>query len=97
MSDAPPAITLASHLRRFDQVLAQEVGSEAVLLNLASEQYFGLNPVGVRIWALLPECADLGAIHLRLCEEYDADPGQIETDLLALASSLLEAGLVVRA
>ena len=41
-----------------EDVLFQEVGGETVLLDLASEQYFGLDAVGTRIWQLLGEGAD---------------------------------------
>ena len=33
-----------------------------VLLDLESERYFGLDPVGTRIWALLGEGASIGAV-----------------------------------
>lgn len=74
--------------------MVQGVGDEAVLLDLASEQYFGLDPVGSRVWALLGETEHLGSVHARLCEQFDADPGRIERDLLDLTHALAEAGLV---
>ena len=76
------------------QVLIQEVGGEAVLLDLARERYFGLDPVGTRIWALLAPAPVLEQVHASLCAEFDADPARIETDLLALVQQLAEAGLV---
>ena len=89
-----PPITLAHRLRRSDQVMFQDVGGEAVLLDLASETYFGLNKVGTRIWELLPQHDSLSEIHATLCEEFDAPPAQIEHDLLQLAAQLAQAGLV---
>lgn len=89
-----PFVTLDSRLSHSDDVLFQEVGGEAVLLDLASEQYFGLDPVGTRIWALLGEVSDLQAVRDRLCEEYDAEPAKIESDLIDLANKLAQAGLV---
>jgi hypothetical protein len=74
--------------------LFQEVGGEAVLLDLASERYFGLDPVGTRIWTLLGEDDHLQTVHDRLCAEYDAEPDRIAADLLALVGKLAEAGLV---
>lgn len=97
MTAHPAAVTFDSVLTPSDQVLFQEVGGEAVLLDLASEQYFGLDPVGTRIWALLDGKAPLGAVHAQLCSEYDAVPARIGDDLLALASRLLDAGLVAAA
>lgn len=88
------ALTLESRLVRSPEVLFQEVGGEAVLLDLASEQYFGLDPVGTRIWELLDGEAPLAHIHRTLTAEYDAEPARIGEDLLALAQTLLDAGLV---
>ena len=94
MTASPPPVTLSSRLAISDDVLMQEVGDEVVLLDLASERYFGLDPVGTRAWQLMPECASLDAVHERLCAEFDAPPALIGEDLLALADQLLEAGLV---
>lgn len=93
MTASPASVTLHSVLRRSDEVLFQDVGGEAVLLDLGSEQYFGLDPVGTRIWELLDGNATLEAVHRTLCEEYDAPPERIRADLLVLAASLLDAGL----
>jgi hypothetical protein len=92
----PPAtaITLAQHASRSDDALFQEVGGEAVLLDLASEKYFGLDPVGTRIWNLLGEDGDLQSVYEHICSEYDAEPELIASDLLALIGQLAEAGLV---
>lgn len=87
------AVTLDTLLVRSEEVLFQEVGGEAVLLDLASEQYFGLDPVGTRIWELIDASTPLRDIHARLCEEYDAEPTRIAEDLLALGQSLVDAGL----
>lgn len=94
MPASPAPVTFASVLQRSDQVLYQEVGGEAVLLDMASEQYFGLDPVGTRIWNLLDGETGLASIHATLNEEYDADPTRIGDDLLALAQTLEQAGLV---
>jgi hypothetical protein len=72
----------------------QAVGDEVVLLDLASERYFGLDPVGTRIWELLPERENLADVLASLCEEFDAEPLRIEQDLLTLVQALSEAGLV---
>ena len=87
------AVTLDTLLLRSDDVLFQEVGGEAVLLDLASEQYFGLDPVGTRIWELIDPGMPLRDIHGTLCKEYEAEPANIAADLLALAQSLVDAGL----
>jgi hypothetical protein len=87
-------VTLGTVLTPSDDVMFQEIGGEAVLLDLASEQYFGLDVVGTRIWSLLDPGTPLHDIHEKLCQEYDAEPAMIAADLLTLAGRLLEAGLV---
>ncbi len=87
-------ITLAHQAQPNDEVLFQEVAGEAVLLNLASERYFGLDPVGTHIWGLINRNMTLKQVHLDLCDTYDANPEQLQKDLLALVAQLAEAGLV---
>jgi len=94
MTASPADVTFDSILRRSDDVLFQEVGGEAVLLDLASEQYFGLDPVGTRIWELLDGQTALEQVHATLCAEYQADTQRVGDDLLALARALADAGLV---
>ncbi|MEO8001894.1 MAG: PqqD family protein [Arenimonas sp.] len=87
-------ITLAHQAQPNDDVLFQEVAGEAVLLNLASERYFGLDPVGTHIWGLINRNMKLQQVHQDLCETYEASPEQLQQDLLALITQLAEAGLV---
>lgn len=95
----PPANspTLAQRAVRSDEALAQELSGESVILDLASEQYFGLDAIGTRIWALLGDDDRLQAVHDALCAEYVADPGTIRDDLLTLVGELASAGLVTLA
>ena len=87
-------LTLAHCAEPSTDVLFQEVGGEAVLLNLASERYFGLDPIGTRIWNLLGKDNVLQHVHAALCAEYDVPPERLESDLLTLVDQLIEAGLV---
>jgi hypothetical protein len=77
-----------------EEVLFQEVSGESVLLDLASESYFGLDPVGTRIWALLNEDKSAGQVLDALLGEYEVDPGTLETDLEELLDKMLTAGLI---
>ena len=94
MTAATFSVTLASTAQPSGEVLVQEVGDEAVLLDLSGERYFGLDPIGTRIWQLLAPAPVLQQVHASLCAEFDADPARIETDLLALVQQLAEAGLI---
>ena len=77
-----------------EEVLFQEVSGETVLLDLASESYFGLDSVGTRIWALLKEDKSVGQVLDALLEEYEVDRQTLESDLEELLGNLLAAGLI---
>ena len=79
------------------QVMARTVGDETVILDLASGTYFGLDPVGARIWALMGERKTLAEICATMLEEYEVGREQLETDVLRLSGELVERGLVVPA
>jgi hypothetical protein len=94
MTASPHRVTLDDRVQCSGEVLVQEIGGEAVLLDLASERYFGLDPVGTRIWQLLADAHSLAQVHQALCSEFEAAPECIGEDLLALVGQLSEAGLV---
>ena len=77
-----------------EDVLFQEVSGETVLLDLASESYFGLDEVGTRVWQLLNDGHCLESLLGVMLDEYDVEPERLETDIRALLDSLLEAGLI---
>ena len=88
------SLTLACRARPSAHVRLQRTGDESVLLDLASEQYFGLDAVGTRVWQLLETDSDVQAAHAALVSEYDVDAAQLEADLLALLGQLADAGLI---
>lgn len=77
-----------------EDVLFQEVSGETVLLDLASEQYFGLDSVGTRIWALLNEGAAADAVVDTLLGEYEVERATLAADVDELLARLAEAGLI---
>jgi hypothetical protein len=82
-------------VRASDDVVMRELDGEAVLLNLASGMYFGLDSVGTRIWQLIDQHHSLSAVVKAMCEEFDAPPDTIERDVLRLVTELVEKGIVV--
>jgi hypothetical protein len=76
------------------EVMLQEIDGEAVLLDLKSECYFGLNLVGTRIWRLLERDGDLRSVHKALLGEFEVEPDRLSEDIQALVAQLADAGLV---
>ena len=78
-------------------VLAQELDGETVLLDLASESFFGLDEVSTRVWQLLRDGIGREEVIDRLLEEYEVDREVLERDIEDLLERLAEAGLIERA
>jgi len=79
------------------EVLARQVGEETVMLDLAQGAYYGLDPVGARMWQLLADGKMLAEVCDAVVEEYDAPRDAVERDLLALADDLMKQGLIAPA
>ncbi len=73
------------------------MGDETVILHLGNETYYGLDAVGTRIWALAGERLTLAEIRDRVVAEYEADPAQVEADLLRFVEDLLSHGMLADA
>ena len=76
------------------EVLAQELAGETVLLDLASESYFGLDTVGTRVWQLLHEGKGQAELVEILLNEYEVERETLEKDIAELLDRLGEAGLI---
>ncbi|HXG19017.1 MAG TPA: PqqD family protein [Methylomirabilota bacterium] len=76
-----------------DQVWCEMAG-EAVILNLKSGIYYGLNPVGARVWSLIQEPKSVGNVLDTLLAEYDVEPDRCESDLMALLQDLAARELI---
>lgn len=88
---------LSDKIKVKDEVLARDVGDETVMLDLAKGAYFGLDPVGARIWQLLVAGRTLAEICDVMMDEYDVPRETLERDVLTLADELAAKGLIVPA
>lgn len=87
-------VTLAHRAEPSSDVLFQVIVGESVLLDIVSEEYFGLNAVGTRVWQLLSADQALSAAYAELCREYDTAQDELERDLITLVDNLPRAELV---
>ena len=77
----------------------KELDEGGVLLSTADEVYFGVNPVGAQIWALLPPLSStFGELCAALERKYpDAGGERIRIDAQEFLEALIASGLVVAA
>jgi hypothetical protein len=88
------SIPFSTHLSVSADVMVRQVGDEAVLLNLKTEKYLGLDNVSNRIWQALTTQGTIQAAYDVLLAEFEVDPGKLRADLDEFVQQLLQFGLV---
>lgn len=86
--------TLPTKVLLSEDALFQEMDGEAVILDLRSSSYFGLDEIGTRFWQLLQSNADVQHACDTLLDEYQVDKNQLESDVQELIAQLVAAELV---
>ncbi len=77
-----------------EDVVWREFDGEAVILDLASQHYFGLTGSGNYMWQLIAEHGSSDAIIERLLARYDVDPANLRVDFEKFVHELAAKGMV---
>ena len=80
-------------VQRSSKQLSTSLGEEAVVLQLDRGIYYGLDPVGARVWDLLAEPRSVSQLRDTICAEYEVDQETCERDVTALLRRLIAEGL----
>jgi len=81
------------HIEFPETLFVQELDGEIVLLDMESENYFGLDSVATDIWYLLQKGLSLNETTSALLEIYDVEEERARQDLERFINRLLENGL----
>ena len=71
-----------------------DLAGEAAILNLKNGVYYGLDPVGARIWTLVQEPKTFAELRETMLGEYEVEATRLESDLRGLLGQLAEQGLI---
>jgi hypothetical protein len=74
--------------------VSSRLGDETAILGLKNGVYYGLNPVGARVWNLIQQPRTLVELQEILASEYDVEGPRLESDLRLLIGQLAEERLV---
>lgn len=88
----PGARDAAIRIRK--DVVFRDLEGELVLLNLATGVYFGLDPIGTRIWALIDDGRTAHEIVSTITAEYEVDAEACRADLEKFLATLRDNDLV---
>jgi hypothetical protein len=87
-------ISLINKVKLSDSVLMEDMAGEAIILDLSTEQYHGLDEVGARILKVLIESESIKAALDTLLEDFEVEPLVLQADLLEYLEDLNSQGLV---
>ena len=86
--------TVNTRISISDNVVSADLDGEAVLLNIETGVYFGLDQLGTEIWKGIEDGEGEDDIFARLLKEYDVEPGQLRSDLSDFLRQLAQRGLI---
>ncbi len=75
-------------------VTSRRLDDELVLLNLESENYFGLDAVGTRIWEVISAAPSLEEGFQQLLSEYEVEEAKLRDDMEKLLNQLVGSELI---
>jgi hypothetical protein len=77
------------------EILCCELHGEAVILNLKTGVYHGLDGVGARIWQLIQEPRTVEEICITLMDEYQVEKQRCETEVCSFLATLTDLNLAL--
>ena len=77
-----------------DEVVSCDLDGEAAILDIKDGIYYGLDPIGAKIWNLIQKPLVIDEIIKTILNEYDVDKDQCTNDILELIEELLDNRLV---
>jgi hypothetical protein len=90
----PEVISLKTIVVASRENFSCSLGDDAAILDMRSGKYYGLDPIGARIWKMLDQPRSVEELRAAIVEEYEVEPAKCESDLLLLLEQLRREGLV---
>jgi hypothetical protein len=81
---------------RVENIIDGELDNHQVIMHINNGKYFGLNPIGKRIWELIEAPKTLEQITSDLLLEYNITPDQCKTEVQAFLEKGVECDIIVR-
>lgn len=87
-------IERSSTVQRNNEVFANEIDGEVVMMNIQTGKYYGLDDVGTRIWEMMKEEIQVQQIIRQLLKEYHVSEQECAQDVMQLLSDLEQNQLI---
>lgn len=82
-------------IMRNSDIISSEMDEETVMMNIEQGEYYGVNPVGSRIWELLETPWTFGSLCAQLRKEFDVSEEECKRDVGEFVNVMREKNLVL--
>lgn len=89
-----PAITLETTVQRSQELLASSIGDEVVMMSIENSAYYGLDPVGSKIWEMIAEPVRVSQLCDQLMERFEVSAEQCQADVLKFLNEMHDEGML---
>ena len=87
-------IDVNAKIVRNEEIVFSGMDDETVMMSIEMGEYYGINPIGSRIWELLAEPLTTAGICDLLMEEYEVPAEECRRDVLEFIRQLFDKKLV---
>lgn len=87
-------ISTTTQVKASNDQVSCELNDETAILDMKTGVYYGLDPVGARIWELIQQPRAVSSIIASLLDEYEVVEANCTQDVLALLTHLQEKQLI---
>lgn len=77
-----------------NEIVFSQMDDEIVMMNLEKGEYYGISPVGSRIWELLETPQTVDDICRTLCKEYAVSPEKCTEEVLIFITQMKEKNII---
>ena len=77
-----------------EEIAADVLDGEAIIINLATGSYYAMNKVGALVWRSIEQHCSVDEITARVADNYEVEPARASRDLLSLVERLIGEGIV---
>jgi hypothetical protein len=81
---------------RSSEIIDGSLDNNQVMMDLDNGKYYGLNPVGKRIWELIEQPKTLDEITERLLSEYDLSAEQCKQEVQVFMEKAVKYGIITK-
>ncbi|MDD4650598.1 MAG: PqqD family protein [Methanothrix sp.] len=87
-------LTLASTIKAISDHVSCDMAEEAVVLNVRTGIYYGLDPIGAAIWKLVQDEATIEQVVNAITAEYSIDKENCANDMIDFFTNMESYGLI---